>query len=388
MSKYEQPQIDKLVPGWGYSVDLPASFPWWVWTYQPGQARQADIWNAFHDRSQALNINCLHEPDIFIPKFFKKVDYDSFNDTEVNILYSLYPKFIGKDVFYASEYLSPNRYFFPIFFLYWTFVQSLSHRFKWWETSVTEDLSTKECTRHFLTFNRMPRPHRLAFLQSLYDEGLLENNYYSLINKNLDLQWFKDTEYMKLYKPEDFTVPINNLQQSTFNYYSLPKEYSDSAFQIVTETTDNVIMFTEKTFIPIITRKPFVTFGGVHTNKVLKEFGFKLYDTIFDYGFDDEEDSVIRIQKLTKEIKRVVDTYTPKEIYEKCKEIAEYNQKRAKEILSNKLYFSQVFEDWHSKWKEVSIWSDHISYWYEDYLQSKHMLKLKQSKHTLKLNLI
>lgn len=383
MSDYNKPQIDKLVPDVGFNDDLPASFPWWVWTYQPGQARHIDIWNAFHDRSETLNINCLHERDVSAPRYWGKLNVDSFTDsfknTEVNILYSLYPKFIGKNELYTSKLLSPNKYFFPIFFLYWTFVESFHYNFEWWEPSVTDDLSTKGCTRHFLTFNRNCRHHRIAFIQSLYDEGLLENNYYSLIYKNIDFQWYKDTEYNKLYKPEDITVPINDLQQFTNNYklYTLPDEFVDSAFQIVTETTDNVIMLTEKTFVPIITKKPFITFGGVRTNKVLKEFGFKLYDTVFDYSFDEEEDSVVRIQKLTKEVRRVVEKYTPGEIYEKCKEIAEHNQRRAKEILINKLYFSNVFEDWHDKWKNVKIWNRHIGKWYIDYLQFKNKLETK-----------
>lgn len=71
--------------------------------------------------------------------------------------------------------------------------------------------------------------------------------------------------------------------------------YTKTLFEVVNETDANgfdgtQLFYSEKTFKPMINGMPFIIFGQQYANSHLKELGFKLYDELFDYSFDNEPD--------------------------------------------------------------------------------------------------
>lgn len=116
----------------------------------------------------------------------------------------------------------------------------------------------------------------------------------------------------------------------SFNQFSVPDEYYDSFLQIVPETTINVAFITEKTAMPLFYKKLFVAVASKHFHMGLVRLGFKLYDEIIDYSFDDVDNTELRINMILKEVKKLIlDKSKFSNIYEIIKPKLEYNQQLA-----------------------------------------------------------
>jgi hypothetical protein len=91
-----------------------------------------------------------------------------------------------------------------------------------------------------------------------------------------------------------------------FNQETMPLEFNHSFMQLVTESMDDILFFTEKTATPIFLNKPFLIVGAANFHKELSKLGFELYDELFDYSFDGELNDDIRYEKIVKNINRYV----------------------------------------------------------------------------------
>ena len=136
---------------------------------------------------------------------------------------------------------------------------------------------------------------------------------------------------------ENFHLPFldnNNIEKKKFNNWAnnLPLEvdrgdFSNnhdwqmvlSADKIFTSTIFHIanesladdfyktsLFYTEKTFKPIFFMQPFVIYGQPGINKTLQSLGFEIFDDLFDYSFDEEEDMYKRFDLLLKSILPVV----------------------------------------------------------------------------------
>jgi hypothetical protein len=54
-----------------------------------------------------------------------------------------------------------------------------------------------------------------------------------------------------------------------------------------TQTTEDLIFFSEKIIKPIFALQPFIIFGNRHSLKKLKEYGFKTFDKWWDESYDE-----------------------------------------------------------------------------------------------------
>ena len=85
------------------------------------------------------------------------------------------------------------------------------------------------------------------------------------------------------------------------NIFTLEKPLTSSFVHVVSETmaTSYVPFITEKFLYSIVTRGLFVTYGQPGWHDHLEKFyGFKKYDKIFNYGFDQIENPVERLVEL------------------------------------------------------------------------------------------
>lgn len=92
---------------------------------------------------------------------------------------------------------------------------------------------------------------------------------------------------------------------SYFHQETVPKQYSQSFMQLVTESDDIVAFFSEKTATPILLNKPFLVAGGAYHHRELNKLGFVNYDELFDYSFDVEPDMHKRYELLVRNVKRI-----------------------------------------------------------------------------------
>ena len=91
-----------------------------------------------------------------------------------------------------------------------------------------------------------------------------------------------------------------------FKQETMPIEFNHSFMQIVTESDDTETFFTEKTATPMFLNKPFLVASNRGFHRDLANSGFKLYDELFDYSFDDEPDMEIRYEKIAENVKRYI----------------------------------------------------------------------------------
>lgn len=335
------------------------NFPYYSWTYLPN-THLVDLIRKCHNRKDDVKVFGVCEPADHFRSIYpiNQFEIDEWKDKDVNVIYGTSGKYEYENEFYEKEdgfkVFSPTRHFFPLYFLYYTFYHFTSRH-------THPPLVTFTPTKHFTCYNFQPRPHRIILLHFLKQKGLLENNYYSFINHIFDRRVYNKYYNFNFY---DFNVSrklpedINDVYES---YYTFDTSFINSAFQVVSETTDNHIFLTEKTFYPILAKKPFITFGSPYTNEILLDYGFKLYDTIFDYSFDKIMDTVERAKAITDEVARVTKLYTPDYIYSELKSIAEHNYNVAIDILRNKKHIPQIFFQWDKQYSYSNIWRDHIA---------------------------
>jgi hypothetical protein len=106
------------------------------------------------------------------------------------------------------------------------------------------------------------------------------------INKNNEIEWVIGAD-------EDFRIPI---------------QMYESYFNIVFETfySNNLCFFTEKTFKPMVAKKPFIICGTLYQNQYLKSLGFEIFPEIFDYSFENlDQNDLQYFEGFIAEIKRV-----------------------------------------------------------------------------------
>jgi hypothetical protein len=131
-------------------------------------------------------------------------------------------------------------------------------------------------------------------------------------------------KYMKLDVDTADEMSDDYIDWKKFYRGKMPIEYNHSFMHLITETYLHPGNFiSEKTPIALLLMKPFLAIAAPKFHKRLEEIGFKLYDEIFDYSFDQHLDNETRcegiaenIKKITKlsttELKSLYDTLLPK----------------------------------------------------------------------------
>jgi hypothetical protein len=162
--------------------------------------------------------------------------------------------------------------------------------------------------------------NELTELNEIYDQELF-------MNKNeKDIKERTKEEIIETIAPKHFAFQE-----------SVPLEYIQSCMDLVTESyVFESIMLTEKTFKPIVLRKPFLLLSARNSHIFLKKIGYELYDEMFDYSFDDKSflerfDSIIN--QITEILKIPLNEFVLRceDIHDKI----EYNynhQKKAREF--------------------------------------------------------
>ena len=198
-------------------------------------------------------------------------------------------------------------------------------------------------TKTFISPNRIiagKRDHRVLFLYNVFKHNL-ENNWISAprtcVYENVDIsviakkynniysdieQVFSSADLPKLFPGEE-TQPMTSCWLTNFN------EATDSLVYVPTETVyfGRRLHITEKTFKAIALEMPFVLVAPAHSLEYMRRYGFKTFANIFDESYDEEENDILRIEKVSKLLKDL-DSLSVKErqdIHSACIPIVEYN---------------------------------------------------------------
>jgi hypothetical protein len=184
------------------------------------------------------------------------------------------------------------------------------------------------------------------FLSAILNKTKLWNN--TSCSKNFSYDWETLDGNITTYVPDnsryfrkffidnsEFNKKINSLStykhgDTVNNLYKLKNILNSSFVNVVSETlgTSYVPFITEKFLQSIVVKGLFVTYGQPSWHEHLKKYyGFKLYNKIFDYDFDQVDNPIIRVVKLIEMISKFqnLSTSDRHDLYLIEKDTVEYN---------------------------------------------------------------
>lgn len=168
----------------------------------------------------------------------------------------------------------------------------------------------------FLT-GKPNKPQRIGLMYQLHKHGLMSQCNYSLfmnpgmyresrrfVSSASDSEF---AEFVELYQHNPDSISPN-LQETSMHYGGIPYDpflYSNSLFRLVSETNMDQTppVLTEKTYLTIVNKNPFVIAGDRHSCRYLQSLGFATFDELFDIGTYDNIQNVN--QRLTHVVNHV-----------------------------------------------------------------------------------
>lgn len=233
----------------------------------------------------------------------------------------------------------------------------------WRENLSISDLSSEKILEEyntffenlFITLNNVVKEHRVAQIDTLAKYNLLEKgkftwnsyNYQNRdINHSLKMKW----EYWnpKIVLLDDSLEENNSIPIFLTKAKAgvPPKELKTSFMQIVTETSCNEISLSEKVSTPIYFGKLFLVNGAPGFHEALKKLGFVLYDELFDYEFDQEENIKKRVDLLTKNLLKYRDKSPDelKKLFNTVLEKIKFNKKHLMNVCFSLDYVPEIYK--------------------------------------------
>jgi len=180
----------------------------------------------------------------------------------------------------------------------------------------------------FTSLNNRGHPHRCIFMDMLYKNKCENYGHISWSTNNIsqEHQWKYFTDYM-IAKRLDWKGRDGEILYP-------PEQFSDSALSVVCESNTECLFMTEKTFVPILHQRPFITFSVPNYHKALVELGFDLYDNLFDYSFDSIEDDEARADAMWQQVAKYKD-HNYSRIYDACEYKIKHNFQHLIEMIKS-----------------------------------------------------
>lgn len=190
----------------------------------------------------------------------------------------------------------------------------------------------------FISLNNRAHHFRCLMMDTLAKYNLIDNAAISWHQAGYS-NWKIEDYNFKHWTPEIKILDVEYTMVENLHYaqiFVLPTEFSQSFMQLVAETTLLDMLVSEKTCMPLLFGKPFLVFGPMRFHEMLSvEYGFQLYDEIFDYSFDKESDLNIRCDMLLQNVKRIYNSSTDElqEMHRKILPKILFNQDLARQLV-------------------------------------------------------
>jgi len=190
----------------------------------------------------------------------------------------------------------------------------------------------------FLFLNGRVRPHRKQMIENLMPH--LDTALWSNLDECNGPLHRLPTEYeFDFYKDRvDLPTEGQYIKHQLFNndwgeIYLNPDPYIDTYFSIVSETVfDYPYSFrTEKIWKPVVMGHPWIAVANQGFYRDIHALGFKTFDGIVDESFDNESDNNKRLQMITDEIVKLLNSDL-NSFVEQCKDVCKYNQQHYKQM--------------------------------------------------------
>jgi hypothetical protein len=121
-------------------------------------------------------------------------------------------------------------------------------------------------------------------------------------------------------------------------------EQHQSFLHVIAEATTTVPFITEKTVVPILYKKPFITIADKNFSSNLRNLGFELFDEIIDYSYDSIDNLENRAEAMVKNILPLLKEDYNK-LYKKLLPKLEHNYNRAFQIIKDINYIPAIIQE-------------------------------------------
>lgn len=170
------------------------------------------------------------------------------------------------------------------------------------------------------------RPHKDTLVERLLNSDLHGEIYY----KRLEDIWDKIPNTPSWHKQVDRFVESKEFDPDfVFDSDTNPPPPVDvwkkSLFLITPESTDEIVLHTEKTWMPMLWKMPSILVGAKNLNTTLEDKGYKLFHNVIDYSFDCLNTMEQRIDGLIEQLKQIKDYNA---VAQQMAEVCEYNHQR------------------------------------------------------------
>jgi len=191
----------------------------------------------------------------------------------------------------------------------------------------------------------------LLYQNNMFDYGNITWNQKTKYEDNIryDFQFWKE----EIIKKENNQINSNNSEYlKLFNdynsHYNLEFFNDDALVHLVGETFNHINFITEKTYKPILINKIFLCLGTVKCNNNLKNYGFELFEEIFDYSFDFEKDLGKRVVGILNNFEKIKEK-NYNEIYKIVESKITHNKKRFFDILYKDEYIPKEYINFYNQ---------------------------------------
>ncbi len=168
---------------------------------------------------------------------------------------------------------------------------------------------------NFISLCSAPKSFRYDILDRFYKhQYFVYSNYpYSKVNET-DYKVHPNSKLIEYKGANGFNNhhfrTLTEIETDHRGYQELvPMEYLQSNIDLVLEADIDTLFITEKTWKPIVFKKPFIIYGGKGIHTKLKELGFKLYTELFDYSFDNEDN---RLDLICEQVNKYINIHPNK----------------------------------------------------------------------------
>ena len=197
--------------------------------------------------------------------------------------------------------------------------------------------------KDFLIYNRAwngTREYRLKFMELLVNNKM--ESFCQTAFSPIDGYDYREHEFLNT----KLAITLTDIEKH-FAYNHAPssssadyvtQDYLNCAVEVVLETLfdDSRLHLTEKVLRPIACGKPFILVSTPQSLDYLRSYGFKTFCPLIDVSYDQETDSLKRLEMIVYELKRISSLKNKSALWQQLNQIAEFNRKR---------FFSQDFHD-------------------------------------------
>ena len=198
----------------------------------------------------------------------------------------------------------------------------------------------------FICLNNKPHAHRCKQIDKLEKYNLIHNNAISWNSwyQNEGRQLEQSQMYFWKYWTPKLLI-LDNMESDGWGC-QIPAEFKNSSIQLITETSADVIILSEKLVPALIYNKPFIVSGAKGYHSVLEKLGFRLYTEIFNYEFDNVDDTGLRFEMIAAELNKLR-KYSNSEIVDLCKQTTIFNKKRFIELMESDNFNSKFINQFN-----------------------------------------